>query len=512
MLNDLSFLEVGSDWLPSEERSRIALYELNSALYENDHLAILDTLLKTVYPEQEINETVKRVFVNLYRGVSKLWADLLFSEKPTISQADKTSEDYLNELIKKSRFWRTAKKVAIDVSRYGNGLFKVRTVKGEAVIEPVTPRIWFPVVSPDNVNNILYHVIAYSFVENKVQYLKVEIHEIGKITHKLFIIDKDANKIKEEIALDTLDRYKGIEAVETTNADDFLIIPVCNSSCSEHIFGEDDYTDINPLVSQIELHLSKCGKDLEEQGNIKYGPGTAIDENGNIQKNGYIPMLGGANKTDPPGVVAWTVQIEAIKEYIAQLMFFFYMVGNISPVLFDPNQTIASNISGVAMKRLMQRMVHEFGHSLDIGIMKASTKGFSHYSKELQKIIEQNRIKRIDKFPETVKAKFIEIQKKTIRSNGTIDFKERRQWGAVNDIYDALCNGNLHKQPFSMYGHGTKYYRQQGTKELEIFANYVQLRLQNKTEQLNFLKENSPELLKSLENLFTMYVKDIKKL
>jgi len=63
-----------------------------------------------------------------------------------------------------------------------------------------------------------------------------------------------------------------------------------------------------------------------------------------------------------------------------------------------------------------------------------------------------------------------------------------------------------------MYGHGTKYYRQQGTKELEIFANYVQLRLQNKTEQLNFLKENSPELLKSLENLFTMYVKDIKKL
>lgn len=156
--------------------------------------------------------------------------------------------------------------------------------------------------------------------------------------------------------------------------------------------------------------------------------------------------------------------------------------------------------------------LHEFGHSLDIGIMKASTKGFSHYSKELQKIIEQNRIKRIDKFPEAVKAKFIEIQKKTIRSNGTIDFKERRQWGAVNDIYDALCNGNLHKQPYSMYGHGTKYYRQQGTKELEIFANYVQLRLQNKTEQLNFLKENSPELLKSLENLFTMYVKDIKKL
>lgn len=361
MLNDLSFLETGNDWLPINERSRFAIYDLNSSLYENDHLAVLDVLLKTVYPEQEINETVKRVFVNLYRSVSKLWADLLFSEKPTISQADNTTDEYLNDLIKRSKLWKTARKVAIDVSRYGNGLFKIRTVEGEAVIEPVSPRIWFPVVSSDNINDVLYHVIAYSFVENEVQYLKVEIHEKGKITHKLFIIDKDANKIKQEIALNTLERYASLKEVEETNTDDFLIVPVSNSSCSEHLFGEDDYTDINPLISQIELHLSKFGKDLEEQGNIKYGPGTALDENGNVQKGSYIPMLGGANKTDPPGVVTWSVQFEAIKEYITQLMFFFYMVGEISPVMFDPNQTITSDISGVALKRLMQRMMDKAG-------------------------------------------------------------------------------------------------------------------------------------------------------
>ena len=61
MLNDLSFLETGMDWLPVEEQSRIATYELNNALYENDHLEVLDELLKVVYPEQEVNETVKRV-------------------------------------------------------------------------------------------------------------------------------------------------------------------------------------------------------------------------------------------------------------------------------------------------------------------------------------------------------------------------------------------------------------------------------------------------------------------
>lgn len=361
MLNDLTFLEVGSSWLPEQEKDRFALYELNHDLYENDHLQVLDTLLKVVYPEQEVNETVKRVFVNLYRSVSKLWADLLFSEKPTISQANKETEKYLNDLIKRSKLWKTARKVAIDVSRYGNGVFKVRCVDGKAIIEANSPRIWFPVPNPDNINEIKYHVLAYSFVENKVHYLKVEIHEKGKIQHKLFTINKDACKIQQEVALNTIARYAALKEVEETGVEDFLVVPVSNSADSEDTFGEDDYTDINPLISQIELHLSKLGKDIEEQGNLKYGPANAIDENGNITRNSYIKMLPGANKTDPPGVVTWTVQFEAVKEYISQLMFFFYMLGEISPVMFDPNQSITSDMSGVALKRLMQRMVSKAG-------------------------------------------------------------------------------------------------------------------------------------------------------
>ena len=375
MLNDLSFLEVGQDWIPQNEKGRIALYELNNALYKNDHFAILEPLLQTIYPEQEINEEVKRVFVNLYRSVSKLWADLLFSENPTISKttSDET-ENYLNNLIKDVDLWEVAKKVAIDVSRYGNGLFKVRTVNGKSVIEAVTPRIWFPIVSPDNINEIICHVIAYSFIENKVQYLKVEIHHIGKIEHKLFIIDKDTNKIKEQVVLNTISRYAGLKDVEEINADDFLIISVGNSADSESAFGEDDYTDINPLISQIELHLSKFGRDIEEQGNLKYGPANAVDENGKIAKGSYIQMLGGANKQEPPGVVTWTVQADAFKEYISQLMFFFYMVGAISPAMFDPNQTISNNMSGVALKRVMQRMISKAGglaESFDKGIKRA---------------------------------------------------------------------------------------------------------------------------------------------
>ena len=61
-------------------------------------------------------------------------------------------------------------------------------------------------------------------------------------------------------------------------------------------------------------------------------------------------------------------------------------------------------------------------------------------------------------------------------------------------------------------GHGAKYFRQYGTKEAEIFAQYFYLRTNNCTEALNVLKENVPDLLKSLETLFTLYVKELKEL
>lgn len=358
MLNDLSFLSAGKNWIPEEEKDRIMLYELNKELYENNHMAVLDLLLKVVYPDAEVNETVQRVFINLYRAVSKTWADLLFSENPTFSQADKTTIEYLNELVRNSDFWKTSRKIAIDVSRYGNGLYKVRSEEGKVIIEAISPRMWFPIASPDNLNKITHHVLAYTFVENNVQYLKAEIHSVGKIEHRLFTINKVANKIADEIDIHTLDRYQSLKEVEETNADDFLIIPVGNSTDSETYTGEDDYTDINPLISQIELHLSKFGKDLEEQGNMKYGPATAIDENGQIARGSYIPMLGGENQSSPPGVVTWGVQHEAIKSYIEQMMFFFYMLAEISPMLFDPNKSVGNGtMSGVAMQRLMQRML-----------------------------------------------------------------------------------------------------------------------------------------------------------
>ena len=68
------------------------------------------------------------------------------------------------------------------------------------------------------------------------------------------------------------------------------------------------------------------------------------------------------------------------------------------------------------------------------------------------------------------------------------------------------------KAAFTISGHGSRYYRQNSAKEKEIFAQYFFLRTNNCKEALKVLKENKPELLNSLEELFTMYAKEIKNL
>lgn len=184
-------------------------------------------------------------------------------------------------------------------------------------------------------------------------------------------------------------------------------------------------------------------------------------------------------------------------------------------IIDDYGQGYFSPARSVISANNRMTFLHEFGHSLDWGILKASTKGYSYFSKKLENTVQNCRIKRIDKFPEKVANKFRNILNSYQLKTKVLDYKRLKNdgWAALSDIYDALTNGNMYdKCSFAISGHGASYYRQSGKKEREIFAQYFYLRTNNCKEALNVLKENTPELLKSLEELFTMYAEELKKL
>ena len=199
-LVDFNFLLPGTTWPPPSEVFRLDLVSYNRALYQNDHSTLLDSLLAAMYLDTEELALVTPTTVNLYKALSTLWGDLLFCEIPQI-KSDGNDDPILTEITNRTRFWETSRKVAIDVSRYGTGIYKVYLKEGESVIQSIRPDIWFPVVSPDNINEEIAHVIAYKVFKTEVQegglfgqnikvydYIKVEIHTKGYIEHSLYPI------------------------------------------------------------------------------------------------------------------------------------------------------------------------------------------------------------------------------------------------------------------------------------------------------------------------------------
>ena len=69
--------------------------------------------------------------------------------------------------------------------------------------------------------------------------------------------------------------------------------------------------------------------------------------------------------------------------------------------------------------------------------------------------------------------------------------------GFVSDICSAVCEGNY----WFACGHSKQYWKQEGIKESEIFANYYSLVAFRDIQKLDFLQQNLPEVYESCEKM-----------
>ena len=69
--------------------------------------------------------------------------------------------------------------------------------------------------------------------------------------------------------------------------------------------------------------------------------------------------------------------------------------------------------------------------------------------------------------------------------------------GFLSDIMSAICEDEYR---FEFY-HESKYWKQKGNKEKEIFANLFSLECLEDEHKLNFLKKEFPELMEVYKNL-----------
>jgi len=350
MLTSLSFLMQGQAWPPPTEAERLERYAQNRLLFEGKHELVYKDWIRLLREDQQA--TLEMV-LNWHKRLTLLFADLLLGEPPRITAGDKDSpeQEAAERIIEDNGFINVAYEVAIDVSRYGTGIFKVRYDR-RAIIEGQQPAIWFPVVKPDNIKDIQAHVLAWTYEEDTQErgktvtkkYLQTEIHEKGKITTAKYPIEN--NTIGP-----------AIEQTETeTGVDEFLVVPVNNVLTTDRVTGLDDYSDLDSIIQELEVRIAQISRILDKHADPNmYGPDTALEHDPATGQWGYrgggkyFPVGQGEQ---PPGYVTWDGQLEAAFRQIDLLMEQLYILSETSAAAFGQLKAGLAE-SGTALKRLM---------------------------------------------------------------------------------------------------------------------------------------------------------------
>ncbi len=360
-LTDLSFLNKGAGWPPGSERDRLDQYVANKRLFEGHHEQVFTNWIRLLRDDQK---ATLEFILNWHRRLSLLWGDLLLGEPPTYAAGKKGSPEQqaVERLVRDNDLNVVAYEIALDISRYGDGLFKVRLKDGAAAISGQTPQLWFPVVRKDDVRSVEAHVLAWTFeekvkspllrTEKTQKFLKAEVHRRGLIENLLFRIG-DTGRIEREEELQRF--FPGVPEREETGVEDFLIVHAPGVRSTDRLHGFDDYRDLETLVQEMEVRLAQISRILDKHADPSMaGPPHEIttDDAGNpvfVAGSRYFEVEDGAQN---PEYITWDGKLEASFRELDHLREQLYFVSETTPAAFGQlKQGLAE--SGSALRRLM---------------------------------------------------------------------------------------------------------------------------------------------------------------
>lgn len=343
---DIGYFKVGAEWPPQEEKPRLVTYENNRKLWEGEHEEVFRARWEKLLRAPEDKEY--RISLNVHRRITTIFADLVFGREPTYKSKE---TPYLDSLIGRDTsepLQRISYEVAQDFSRYGIGIYKVYFDGARSRIAAQPPCYWFPVVNPMNVKEIEQHIIAYRYKMAGGFYLAVEVHERGRITEMTWAMNRDGTKL---VALE------GEPIEQTTGVDDFLVFPCINSTTSDSLFGKDDYSDINEVVSELEVRHAQVSRVQDKNADpVLTGPRTAIKMNPDTGKP-FVDIVGGryigGTKDDMPySYLTWDGMMSANFTEVGNLMELMYFLSETSPAAFGKLERGLAE-SGSALRRMM---------------------------------------------------------------------------------------------------------------------------------------------------------------
>ena len=200
--------------------------------------------------------------------------------------------------------------------------------------------------------DVTAHVLGWDYEQEeqsiwgaKVQrYLKLEIHERGRITTRL-----------HKLAAGNIAGLVSEEVVDT-GLDDFLVVPVFNLSTSDRLTGLDDYSNLDSIVQELEIRMAQISRILDKHADPNMcGPDSALEQD---PRSGQWSFRGGGKYfpvgqgEEPPAYVTWEGELEAAFKQLEVLMEQFYALSETSAAAFGQLKAGLAE-SGSALRRLM---------------------------------------------------------------------------------------------------------------------------------------------------------------
>lgn len=341
--------------IDDETVTRLINYDLFRDLYNGNFKTAFAKTFAKICAKYPLDTTTAQTFVelNLFYAMTDFYKNLLTNQGLYVNIDDNLQKVW-DKIDEDNNFLAVLKEVFVDVSRFGNGLFKVAMGDFRAEIVSVSPSTWFPVFKKGCLNNVCGHVLVNTLSDfvngRKITMKLIEKHRRGSVESELWLYKngdfQEKLDIENELEIPEFDDFSDIW-------NDFLIFPVKNTSESDEYFGQSDYVRFKSVVEELMLTISQNSKILNRHANPKM-----TGSNENLEFN---PVTG---KTDFPNkdfipvgrdgikaeYITADLQENAVNQHVETLMKFFHILTKTPPQAYGMD--ISNNISGETLRKV----------------------------------------------------------------------------------------------------------------------------------------------------------------
>ena len=376
-LIDPGYVREGKHWPPVSESARIRRAESNLRLYRGDFSELSTPADQSRQLRFQAGQDTPqiRITVNMFRWISRAWADLIFGNPPVLDYID-VEESYANEgravlrRLKKATpgLTRAGRQVVKNCVRYGVGVFVSRK---PGMIESVDPRFWFPVVAPDDANDIRGHIIAYPYVSdpNSTRLDNTTPRGTARTTawstpdrlHVYrFTMDMEGMWTCESCSF----HYTGTSVGEMIGGWEQMPCaqpPVTTVVLEgDDIYGESLFDDLRSQVAEINLRETRISEALDKHANphLAVPEGSlSVDQNGRAVISASGDALFVPEGSTNPEYIVWDPKFDAHVEAVIRAERRIASMAGISQLLVNVSGGNSAGQrlylpSGVALRRL----------------------------------------------------------------------------------------------------------------------------------------------------------------